>query len=380
MHINTAQILHQQPAKPQFGKGRKENIFSREISFSIQNNRNQFKTRFFAELSVLISSGVDIKKSLEIIINGFSKGKVKEIANGILVSVEKGKTLNESLKEYDTFTPYDYYSIRIGEESGSLPAVLKELSAFYTKKIAQQRQIRGALTYPILVLFTTIFSLVFMLNFIVPMFEDVFSRFHGNLPMLTKMIVAFSDSFPKYLFLFILILTGTIIIHLYYRKKDWYRRLSSQILLKMPIVGPIINLTYKTRFFQTLKLLISSKVHLLDALGLIRQMIGFFPMESALEDIEKSISAGGTFSEALGKHNIFDKRIISMTRVAEEVNKFEVVYEQIYLQYSEELDTRIKTMNNLLEPILIIFVGGLVALILISMYMPIFQLGTGLSQ
>lgn len=154
--------------------------------------------------------------------------------------------------------------------------------------------------------------------------------------------------------------------------------MSSNILLKVPIVGPIINLTYKTRFCQTMKLLIGSKVHLLEAIGLIKQMIGFYPFENALEEIKTKLANGIPFSAAMEEYPIFDKKLVSMSRVAEEVNKLDVVYEQLYLQYSEELDTKIKTMNNLLEPILIIFVGGIVALILVSMYMPIFQIGTGI--
>jgi type IV pilus assembly protein PilC len=276
------------------------------------------------------------------------------------------------------FSKYDYFSVKIGEESGSLSSVLKELTIFYSKRISQQRQITGALTYPILVLCTTIFSLVFMLNFIVPMFEDVFLRFKGSLPAITRLVISMSDSFSKYALIALLLSVILIIISLLNRKKIWYRKLSSNILINVPVVGPIIKLTYKTRFCQILKLLLSSKVHLLEAVSLIQKIIGFYPIECALDDIKKKLAKGFTLSEAMESYPIFDKKLLAMTRVAEEVNKLEIVYEQLFQQYSDELDIKIKTMNNLLEPILIIFVGGLVAFILVSMYMPIFQIGTNI--
>lgn len=378
MQINTSQILYQPSFKHKRPVTQRQNIFNKDISIRIFENKSLFKSRIFSEISVLISSGMDIKKSLEIISSGISKKKERQIIDNILNTIIKGSTLSKALEKTNFFSIYDYHSVRIGEESGSLSSVLKELAMFYSKRIAQQRQIRGALTYPILVLCTTAFSLVFMLNFIVPMFEDVFLRFHGGLPPITKAVIVLSHSFSRYALYLLIVLVVLINLHVFNKKKLWYRKLSSEILLKIPIAGSIIKLNYKTRFCQTLKLLIRSKVHLLEAVDLIKQMIGFFTMEFALEDIKKKLSRGVTFSKAMEDHSIFDKKLISMTRVAEEVNKLDVVYEQLFQQYSEELDTRIKTMNNLLEPVLIIFVGVLVAFILISMYMPIFQLGAGI--
>ena len=378
MHINTSQILHKDSTTPRISVSRRESIFNKELTMSFFKNKNHFKSRFYSEVAILISSGIDLKKALEIILSGLTKQKEKDILNVVLNKIIKGSTLANALEKTDSFSAYDYFSVKIGEESGSLSSVLKELSNYYSKRIVQTRQVKSALTYPILVLSTTIISLVFMLNFIVPMFEDVFLRFRGTLPSITKTIMALSDSFSKYILYLALILILLVIIHFLNKQKNWYRKLYSSLLIRIPISGPILILTYKARFCQTLKLLVSSKVHLLETLCLIKQMIGFYPIEQALDDIQKKLAKGISFSDALADHSFFDKKLIAMTRVAEEVNKLDLVYDQLFEQYSEELDTKIKTMNNLLEPILILFVGGLVALILISMYMPIFQIGTGI--
>ena len=207
MQINTTHILSEIHSVPDKAKNNKDNISNRPLSFQFFINKNLLKCRFFSELSVLISSGVDIKKSFEIISYGITRQNDKQIINKMLNIIIKGSSLSTALEKSDFFSVYDYYSVRIGEEGGSLSSVLKELAAYYSRKIVQQRQIRSALAYPILVLFTSIFSLMFMLNYIVPMFEDVFLRFHGTLPSLTKSIIVLSDSFSKYAFYFLMVLS-----------------------------------------------------------------------------------------------------------------------------------------------------------------------------
>jgi type IV pilus assembly protein PilC len=356
------------------------NFLRREINISFLSDKNQLKNKFFSEMSVLLSSGMDLVKTLEIIGAGLKKQKEKKIIDFLLLKIVNGNSLSASLLKSSAFSDYDSWSVRIGEESGNLIAVLTELSEYYERKINQTRHIRGALTYPIMVLFTAILSLTFMLNFIVPMFKDVFLRFNGNLPPITKAIISFSESFHTYFMIALSAIVTFSIFCFLNRKKTWYRSLTSSLLLRVPILSPIISLTYKTRYCQTFKLLMTSKVHLQEAIELIRRIINFYPLEIALYDINNALSSGKTLAESMEKHSFFDTRMISMTRVAEEVNKLDLIYNQLYQQYSSELDVRIKTMNNLLEPLLIIFVGGLVALILVSMYLPIFQLGSGLGS
>lgn len=378
--INTHDLLSGTSNLPK-NKSFQKSLLSRELSIPAFKsfNTSQMKQRFFSELSVLLTAGMDLRSSFEIIIDGLIKEKDKALYNRIFSSILKGESLAESLKKADAFSVYDCYSVRIGEESGTLSTVINELSGFYSRRILQRRLILSALTYPTLVLCTTILSMYFMLSFVVPMFEDVFLRFRGELPGITRFVIRLSDSFP--IFLAILISFSLLISGLawYHRKEIWYRKFSSQMLLRLPIGGRITSLVYKVRFCQTLKLLLSSGVHLLEAVRLVGEMIGFYPYEKALEKIYSELSEGRSLAEAMDPFPIFDRRLIALTRVAEEVNKLELIYDQLYQVYSSELDNRIKTMNSILEPLLIIFVGGLVAFILVSMYLPIFKIGIGLS-
>jgi len=378
MQIDASQIITQSHKASSVKIKTNSSFLKKEISIPFFRNFDQLKSRFFSELAVLLSSGMDIKKSLEIIVTGVARVNDKQIIESIFKIIVNGNSLSAALEKTKIFSTYDYFSVKIGEESGSLSLVLKELAIYYSKRISQKRQIKGALTYPILVLCTTILSLTFMLNFIVPMFEDVFKRFNGNLPGITRAVIAFSNSFSSVAIGVLIFILTIAFVFFFNRKKNWCRNFSSSVLIRSPVIGSIVKLTYLCRFCQTLKLLLNSKVHLLDAIDMIKQMIGFYPLEVALLSIRENLTKGVTLSETMNSFPIFDKKMIAMTKVAEEVNKLDVIYDQLFQQYSDELDTKIKTMNNLLEPILIIFVGGLVAVILISMYLPIFQMGVNI--
>lgn len=350
-------------------------IWSKEITLFSNRKSFSFNCRFFSELALLIEAGVDVHKTLEIIGGTCSKESENTTLKLIKEAIVNGYTLSEALDTTRKFTKYDIMTIAIGEETGELSTVLKSLSNYYTKKIAQRKQIIGALSYPILVLITTVLSMVFMFNYIIPMFEDVFKRFNGTLPPLTRSVIALSETFNRIGWVILLILAVIITTAFICRKKDWYRSFASSLIERTPIVKDISMLTYKARFCQTLALLISSRVHLQEALRLIKDVIGYYPLEKALSKIIEDISSGKSLSEAITPYRFFDRKMVSMTLVGEEVNKLDVIYDQLSIQYSNELDVKIKSMNSLLEPVLIIFVGAMVGVILISMYLPIFQLG-----
>lgn len=378
MKIDVSHIKEQKSSSKEPRSNKRSSLLTRDIKLPGLTNSTRLKGRIFQELSVLLSSGLDIITSLGIIEGGLKREKDKKIVNQIMSSLIEGSTLSEAAKSTKIFEPFDYYSLKIGEQTSKLVSITKELASFYSKKITQQRQLRSAIAYPGLVLTTTVLSLGFMLRVIVPMFEDIFKRFQGELPTLTKGIIKLSDSASKYSWIILLLIAIITILIVINRKRETFRKISSKIILKIPIINKITLLNYKVRYCQTLTLLTASKIPLIEAIDLIKEMIVFYPLEKALFNIKKDLLAGKSLSTSMKQHKIFDNRMISLTEVAEEVNNLEIVYNQLYDQYSEELDVKIKTLNALLEPVLIIVVGGMVAIMLIAMYMPIFQIGIGL--
>jgi type IV pilus assembly protein PilC len=229
-----------------------------------------------------------------------------------------------------------------------------------------------------MVVVIAVVAVVFMLNFIVPMFMDVFKRFNGQMPALTRTIISISLFFKAYSWLMLLILIVIIITILAIRKKEYFRAHASAIMLKMPLFGDVVQKIYLTRYCQSMALLLGAKTPMIKALQLVKHMIGFYPFERALEVMESDILHGKLLHQSMARFKLFDTRIISLVRVAEEVNQLDVIFAKLNTQYNDELEHRIGMLSSLLEPIMIIVVGLLVAVILISMYLPLFQLSSSI--
>lgn len=351
-------------------------FLNKDIQLLGKKLKDKKKEKFYAELGILLSSGLDIKSSLDIIIEEQNKVADRNIFNEISSLVFSGGSLSEALNESGYFSPYEYYSIRIGEESGKLNEVLEDLALFYTKKIKQNRQLVNAFSYPVLVLITAFAAVFFMMNYMVPMFVNVFSRFGGDLPAITQFIVGLSGFFSNNNMFFFLVTTTIILFTMVCKKKDKFRSISSNIILGIPLLGDIVKKIYLERFCQSMTLLTASKTPMLQAIQLVKKIISFYPFEKALIIIENDIMHGKLLYESMQAFNLFDKRFVSLIKVGEEVNQLEQIFEKLDHQFAEELDHRISLISSLLEPVLIIFVGIIVGIILIAMYLPMFQLST----
>jgi len=334
------------------------------------------KEAFYHELGILLSAGVDIKTTLELISAEQTKEKDKLLFEKISNSVISGSTLSDAIKATDMFSAYEYFSLQIGEESGKLPVVLKELGTYYNKKIKQRRQIVGALTYPSIVLFTSLAAVFFMMNFIVPMFGDVFKRFGGELPAITQMIVDASAFFRNYFYVFILSILSVVLLVYSQRKELWFRKYGSIIALRLPFAGEIIRKVYLARFCNSMTLLIGAKIPILRAINLVKQMIGFYPLEESLTQIEKDILHGMALNKSMSAFTIYPRRMTSLIKVGEEVNQLDNFFEKIAHQYNEEVEHQTSMISSMIEPFMIIFLGLIVGFILIAMYLPLFQLST----
>ncbi|MCB2196759.1 MAG: type II secretion system F family protein [Bacteroidetes bacterium] len=380
MSLDLADIKKKQPTLKEKSVDAKSifDFLNKDISFGKKGLKDQKKEQFYSELNILLTSGTDVRTAMDIIVAEQTKKKEKKVFEQLTNHVLEGVSLSEAMEQSGEFTAYEYYSIRIGEESGKMNDVLKDLSIYFSKKIKQKKQFTSALTYPLLVLVTAIGAVIFMMNFIVPMFVDIFKRFKGDLPALTKAVVKLSNIFSEYLGMVVLIILSIAIVLYLVRKKNWYRNFSSKLLLRIPMIGVLVQKIYLARFCQSMALLIGSKTPMLRAIKLIKNMITFYPYQKALSTIENDILYGKPLYESMEQFSIFDKRTVSLTKVAEEINQLDVVFSKLNDQYSEELEHRIGMLSSVLEPIMIIFVGLLVGIILIAMYMPMFQLGTSM--
>ncbi len=339
---------------------------------------DKFKEGFYLGLSVLLSAGVDIKGTLELLEEQQGKKKLRELVRTITDSIVAGASFSTAVAQTGHFSAYEFHSLQIGEEIGKLTTVLSELATYYTKKLRQRRQIIQALSYPVIVLGTSVGAVVFMLRFIVPMFSDVFKRFGGELPYLTAMIIRLSKFLQAYGWVFLAAMLAIGLFCRVNRDKEWFRKHGSRLLLRLPLVGEIVRQAYMARLCSSFALLIGAKVPLLQAIGLVRRMIRFHPLSTSLEAAEKDILQGESFHKSLAKFPLYDRKMIALLKVGEEVNQLDFFFAKLATQCHEEVEHRSALLSSALEPLIIIFLGLIVGIILVAMYLPLFQLSTNI--
>jgi len=353
-----------------------ESLLKKEITFLNKPFGSKIKENFYTEVSVLLNAGVTLKQVLELLEKGQKKQQNKAILAQLSKQIVAGKSLSEAIKSQKAFSEYEYYAIKIGEETGTLAQVTEQLGDYFARKNEQRRTIIGALTYPIIILSTAVLVVVFMLRFVVPMFQDIFKQQKVELPGITKFIISTSDFLRDYGWLFLVLFFAVLISRPLLNKKIWYKTVIDKITLKIPFIGDFVKTTYLSQFTQAVSLLTASKVPVVNSIQLVKQMIQFYPLQTALEKVEKNILQGQPLSDSLAQHKLFDDKMITLVKVAEETNQNELIFDRLNKQYNTQVQQQSKLLSTLMEPIIILVVGILVGVILIAMYLPMFKLSS----
>lgn len=349
-------------------------LLNRDISFGNKELSDKKKEYLYLELSSLLQAGINLKNSFELITDSQEKEKDKALFKNIQEAVLNGTAFSQALQQTGQFSLYEVYSVQIGEETGKLTEVLQDLAKFYNNKIKQRRKIVGALTYPIVVLCTSGGAVFFMLKFVVPMFADVFKRFGGHLPWITEKIIGISQAIENNFSRFLILILIVAVFIFFTRKTEQFRKIVSQLVLRLPMVGNLVAKIYLARFCNSMRLLINSRLPLLRAIALSRQMIGYYPIESSLQKVEDDIMKGKSLHQSLQQFSIYPSKMIQLVKVGEETNQMDYFFAKISEQYIEEVEYKTSTLSSMMEPLIIIFLGLIVGLILIAMYLPLFQM------
>jgi len=339
-----------------------------------QKITNKQKEDFYREFSTLVKSGVDFNQALTILAEQQKSKFLKSIYEDINISVVKGKPLHEAIQEHTYFTPYEYYSIKIGEDTKRLPDIFDQLQKYFARRIRMKRQVVSVLAYPVFVLFITFAVLYFMLNYVVPMFASVFQQFGKELPEITKFVVKISNNFNVILLIILTIGLVIFVCFKFLRNNTIFKHITSKILLKIPFFGNLIKKVHLARFCQTMSLLLSAKTPLITALNLTEKMISFHPLKVAITQSQKDILKGESLSQSFSKHSFFTSKVLSLTKIGEQINELDKMYDNLAEQYNDDVDHSSKMIGTILEPLMIIIIGSIVGFIMVAMYSPIFNL------
>lgn len=336
----------------------------------------QDKAIFSRQFATLVNSGVTIIKSLDIISPQCSNPKLKKALNQISTDIKTGINLSDSMKKHpDCFDALYISMVQAGEAGGVLDDVLHRLAKLLEELAKLQNQIKSALSYPIFVGCFAIAIALAMTIFIIPIFANVFKNMGVELPIITKILISFSQTLNSWVFLVIitLIIMGLVAIQQYYKtnggklKIDW-------LFLKIPLLGKLMQKSFVAKFSRTFASLIRSGVPMITSLAIVKNTSGNQVIANAIDYARKDLEKGGMLSQSLNKSGVFPQMAIQMMIIGEETGELDEMLMKIADFYEHEVEQTIKSILSILEPIMIVLLGGMVATILLAMYLPMFRM------
>jgi type IV pilus assembly protein PilC len=333
------------------------------------------KRQFFQLLSILLESGLSITDSFSILIGQTKKKKFVAVLEQVQQLLNEGVTLSDALAKFPKhFTTFEVFSVKMGENSGNVVKILSDLGLYHEKRIRLQRKFTQALSYPIVVLIIAGVVLTFMIAFVVPMFEDSFKRFNTELPAMTRFVLGASTVLRDWGLLFLLVMSAGIFLLIRFKDTVAVRRVLTGIVMRTPLIGQVVFKIQLSRFCYSLALMLKSKVNLDQALMLLEQVTMFHPLQRVIGPIRKDVMEGETIYDAFRKHAIFPSVLLQMVKVGERTARLDQMMDNLGKTLEEEGETGVATLTSLLEPMLIVFLGVVVGVILLSMYLPMFEM------
>ena len=357
-------------------KEKKPSFWEKDIAFLGSSFSDKKKEEFYAELAILLRSGFNLKKALELLSETQKKESHRILLEDMTSKIVAGDSFFEVLQHNKNFSTYECQAIRIGETTGKLYEVTNDLHLFYKERNEQKRQVYSALSYPLIILITAVIVVAFMLVFVVPMFEQIFKQNNVELPFITRLVMDSSSFIARQGWIFLVFFIALPFLISYLKKQAWYKRPLDTIKLKIPLLGPYIKKVHITQFVQAMALLTNAKVPIVTGLSMVKDMVPFYPLKDSLEIIEKDIIKGEKMSDSFAQFSLYEKKITALLKVAEETNQTEFIFQKLFEQYSSELKYRSQIFTSLLNPIFIFVIAVLVTFILVAMYLPMFKLGS----
>ncbi len=349
-------------------------------SFTIGKISNKQLCTFTRQLSTLQDAGLPILRSLKILEGQCKPGVLKNSLGDVVEDIESGSTLSEAFAKHPKAFDRLYCNmIKAGEAGGALEAILQRLADFKEKSQTLKRRIKGAMVYPIVVILVACCIVGFILYFIIPKFEEIFKDFGVDLPGMTVFLIEASHFLIQRFWIVILApILFWIFVKLLYRNKTG-AYICDRIKLMIPVMGQILEKSTVARTMRTLGTLVQSGVPILEALNIVRDTAGNAVFERAFTRIYDSIREGETIAQPLREARIVDDIVVNMIDVGEETGDLDTMLNKIADNYDEEVEVLVESLVSLLEPIMIVVLGGIIGFIVIALFLPLIQLITKLS-
>jgi type IV pilus assembly protein PilC len=329
-------------------------------------------TRQFA---TMIDAGLPLVQCLEILFSQQENKTFKRILKNIKEDVEEGSTFADALKQHpEVFDDLFVNLVAAGEIGGILDIILNRLAAYIEKAAKLKKKVKGAMTYPIVVMVIAVLVVAVILIFVIPVFQSMFDDFGKALPVPTQIVVAMSDFLKNYI---LYIIVGFVLLIYAFRrfyKTEKGRALVDKVVLEIPVFGMLLRKVAVAKFTRTLGTMISSGVPILDSLDIVAATAGNMTIEEAIRETRQSISEGRTIAEPLADSEVFPSMVVQMISVGEATGALDTMLGKIADFYDDEVDAAVDALTAMLEPFMMVFLGGTIGGLVVSMYLPIFQM------
>lgn len=352
----------------------------KEIKFALpfkQKVKQRSIAIFTRQLATMIDAGLPLVQSLEILSSQQDQKLFKNIIREIREDVEGGSTFAAALKKHPgTFDDLYTNLVVAGEEGGILDTILLRLAGYIEKAEALKKKVKSALVYPSAIVSVAVIVVMILMIFVIPVFETMFSSAGQTLPLPTLIVLTMSKLIKKYVVIIIPLCILIFFLLRKYHQTENGKAVIDSLLLKMPVFGPLFKKIAVARFSRTLGTLVSSGVPILDGLTIVSKTSGNKTIETAILNARASIREGETIADPLGRSAIFPPMVIQMISVGESTGALDSMLSKIADFYEEEVDVAVGNLTSLLEPLLMVFLGVVIGGVVISMYLPIFQMAS----
>ena len=333
-------------------------------------------TVFSRQFATVIGAGLPVVQSLAILQRQAEKPSLKNALKKVREDVETGLPLSEALAKFpNIFNRLYIYLVRAGEVSGNLDGILERIASYQEKQAALRGKIKSALTYPVVVLVIALAVTYFLLTGIVPQFAGILTQLGGELPIITRILILISDFLRYQWWLLALISVGSVMgIGFYYRTPPGHHMIDS-LLLKAPVLGTLIQKTAIASFSNTFGLLLKSGVNIIESIEITKGTSGNVIVENVLDEAKDGVQRGEQISTTLIEHpRVFPPLVSSMIAIGEETGAVDGMLEKIAIFYEREVNEAVEGLTAALEPLLIVFLGGVVGFIVAGMFLPMFAI------
>jgi len=351
--------------------------FSLKFDFQLGRVRLKEVVIFTRQLTAMIGAGIPLPSAIGALCQQMKNKKFKQILEDVKEQVETGVKFSDALKKYEKVFGRLYISlVEAGEATGELDLMLERWATFAEKILELRRKVVGAMVYPGVVLTFAVGIMFVLLVKVVPTFAAMFRESNVELPALTAFIIALSDFMKAHVGLIILGFIAFVVVFRLLLRIEKFRYYWDAFKLRIPLVGPLFRKVAMARFARTLATMIKSGVSILESIDNVARTSGNKVIEEALMTIKNEVAEGALLSEALSKTKIFPPMLIEMVSAGERTGNLDTMLDKIADFFEEEVDAAVNALTSVMEPIMLIVIGGMVGVIVVALYLPIFKLAS----